>query len=264
MDQKELRQLFDLITVSVEGTITPEEFSALQKFLNEDEEAVQFYTDYMAILSCMRSLDQIEKENDLSDSDFNLSLWEELAEYEAQAESVEIEKPIEQEEEDKQVHAKAKVESPKRTVNKFSLFTAVFSTAALLTILIYARFFHDPFKNVDVATIVDQINVKWSESNTNLQTGSRLWTDEKALKLEKGIVKVHHDEGVDILIEGPTVFEMERSGIYVEYGQLYNHVSKSALGFIVETPTSQFIDHGTEFGVLADTDGSSEIARDQG
>jgi hypothetical protein len=28
---------------------------------------------------------------------------------------------------------------------------------------------------------------------------------------------------------------------------------------MVETPTSQFIDHGTEFGVLADADGSSEL-----
>jgi len=60
-------------------------------------------------------------------------------------------------------------------------------------------------------------------------------------------------------VEGPAVFDMERSGVFLEYGRLYSVVSETGTGFTVETPTSQFVDLGTEFGVQADINGSSEL-----
>jgi hypothetical protein len=256
------------IEQAIEGDIKEESSVELDELLRNDSSAREYFLKYILVHSGLRQILSVSHDDLLqklkSDTSLvpvdNLEFWEALAEAEDTAASFEIDLKINAEsEEEKKLQSPSKIESPKRTVNKFSLFTAIFSTAALLMILISARFFSDPFQNVDVATIVDQVNVKWGESNTNPQTGDRLWTGEKALKLDKGIVKIHHDEGVDILIEGPTVFEIERSGIYIEYGQLFSHVYKSALGFKVETPTSRFIDHGTEFGVLADADGSSEL-----
>ena len=60
-------------------------------------------------------------------------------------------------------------------------------------------------------------------------------------------VKIQYDNGVDILIEGAAAFELERSGIYLEYGRLFSRVTKLGTGFRVDTPISQFADMETEF-----------------
>jgi hypothetical protein len=82
--------------------------------------------------------------------------------------------------------------------------------------------------------------------------------------LEKGVIKIQYDDGVEVVIEGPATFEVERSGIYFTYGHLYSRVSETGLGFRVKTPTSLFIDQGTEFGVQADSQGSTELHVIQG
>lgn len=147
----------------------------------------------------------------------------------------------------------------KAKISKFSIFTLIVSVAAVLFFILFIKYVPETQYSVDVATLADQMNVHWAPSETGLKTGSRLWTNAGPLDLKSGIVKLRYDDGVDVVIEGPAFFEIERLGIYLEYGRLYSQVSEAGLGFTVTTPTSQFIDHGTEFGVQADVNGSSEL-----
>jgi len=142
-----------------------------------------------------------------------------------------------------------------------ALTRAYLAFAACIMVFIgYVYFFSpDPVGSVDVASVVDLMDVSWHQSDISFEKGERLWTDSGLLGLEKGIVSIEYDDGVEVVIEAPALFEVERSGLYLEYGRLYSKVSQTGLGFTVRTPTSQFVDQGTEFGVVADINGSSEL-----
>lgn len=145
-----------------------------------------------------------------------------------------------------------------KRVSKFQIFTLVMSAAAMLFVALLLMFSPEPVPSVEVATLSDQMNVQWGPSGKP-ESGERLLTNGWPLDLKKGIVSIDYDDGVEVVIEGPALFEIQRSGIYLEYGRLYSKVSEAGLGFIVKTPTLQFVDQGTEFGVLADINGSSEL-----
>lgn len=55
MNQKEVEKFYDLVTASVEGVISPEQFEILRESLRQDQEAVQYYADYISMLSILRS-----------------------------------------------------------------------------------------------------------------------------------------------------------------------------------------------------------------
>lgn len=141
------------------------------------------------------------------------------------------------------------------------LLVAMLTVAACFLVFIgYLHFFvPDPVPSVDVATVTDQMHVLWGDSSLIYSNGERLWTNDFPLDLKRGIISIKYDDGVEVLIEGPALFEIERSGIYLQYGRLYGKVSQAGLGFTVRTPTSQFVDQGTEFGVLAEVNGSAEL-----
>ena len=147
----------------------------------------------------------------------------------------------------------------KRQVSKLSLLTLTTSVAALIMIFVMSFFSSHNSKSIEVARVKDEINVQWGESSNNIKPSSSLWTNQGPLSLEEGIITIRYNDGVEVIIEAPAVFEIERSGLFMEYGRLYSSVSQMGLGFTVKTPTTQFIDHGTEFGIKAYIDGSSEL-----
>jgi hypothetical protein len=147
----------------------------------------------------------------------------------------------------------------KKPVSKFQIFTLIASAAAVILFALFIGFVPEPLPSVEVATLTDQMNVEWGDPAVDLETGCRLLTNDFPLNLKKGFVSIAYDQGVEVVVEGPALFEIERSGIFLEYGRLYSQVSETGLGFTVNTSTSQFVDMGTEFGVKADIDGSSEL-----
>lgn len=146
----------------------------------------------------------------------------------------------------------------KRKMAKIQKLTFA-ACAAVIMFFVYLHFAPLPSSSIEVATLVDQMDVQWGQSWMALDTGSRLWTNQGRLSLQKGIINILYDDGVSVLVEGPASFEIDQSRLWLDYGRLYSRVSGTGLGFTVKTPTSQFIDMGTEFGVQADVNGSSEL-----
>jgi hypothetical protein len=251
------RDIYPLFLKLLENCITDIELQRLNELFLAHPELIECYCEfgmnYAAVQ--MKLNDEVDVNEAESPGDgFDTQLWMELVQYEKTAPQIEIQQ-IKSPSEPVQ---KVLCEKVPARINKFSVITAIISVAALLFFVLLVRFAPQPH-SVELATLIDQINVKWANSSVNFKNGDRLWTNHMPLCLDRGIVNIQYDDGVEVLIESPAKFTIERSGIYFEYGRLFSHVSKSGLGFMVETPTARFIDQGTDFGVQADVNGSAEL-----
>lgn len=257
--EKETFKKCELVCRIFEGDVSPEEFQAFEKDLSQDLELLHIYTqvaEFYGHFICPGmplNFQSVSSQND--EFALDMKFWEQLLEQERTAETIRFpEKP--------QMELIQKVVYPpreKRKLSKFNIFTFVMSGAAILLLVLFLKFAPKPVSAVEVATLIDQMDVQWGQSHAAIPNNSRLWTNEGTLELKKGLVSIRYDDGVGVVIEGPAAFEIERTGLFLEYGRLYSRVAEAGIGFTVKTPTSQFIDLGTEFGIHAEVNGSSEV-----
>ena len=258
LDMLEKKQIMDLLILSLEGVATAEDMQTLKTLLDSSDQARDYYVQAVIEVQNIRDMDwEVETSEDLMNSSDILSheFWSAFAEQEKNAPAIEIprqEPPQDLIQNVERVHMSYRF-------RKSHVATLILSAAALLLIVLFVKIVPEGTSSIAVATLVDQINVQWNQPDIKYENGDRLWANGGQLDLKKGLVKIQYDNGVDVIIEGPAVFEIERSEVFLEYGRAYSHVSKTGLGFTIKTPTSQFVDLGTEFGVQADVNGSSEL-----
>ncbi len=259
MDSSQEQILTDLIVANLYGCGNPADFQQLKQMLETDPEAVELYVEYAMQYSALMQPGKLtiqelpqEPSSPLLDTD----LWKAFSEYEKTAPRIQLP------EEKASRELLQKVIYPpreKRKQSKLSIFTLTVSAAAILFVVLFLKFAPEKPYRIEVATLVDQINVTWTDSRHCFQNGDRLWTNRKPIGVDQGILEFHYDDGVSVVVEGPAKFTIERSGIFMDYGRLYSHVPPSGLGFSIETPTARIVDMGTEFGVQADVNGSAEL-----
>ncbi len=246
-----LFEMSDLVIKGCDNSLNDDEFNRLQHLLKTDPVAVEYYCDLISTFANMDVLKELCI--DTREKNFN-SLFEQLAEHEINAPAIEIPK----EKPEKLPVEMLKIERLPRRVNKFSLYSAIVSIAALIVVLVYVQIV--PQRASSVAAISDSINAQWELSKHPTDIGSRLWNNEGARLLKKGAVKIAFDYGAEVIIEGPAEFEMkDAEKMILHFGRLYAVVPKEAAGFTVDTPFSTVIDLGTEFGVKVDIDGVTDV-----
>lgn len=80
-----------------------------------------------------------------------------------------------------------------------------------------------------------------------------------AYALDAGMLQVVYANGATVLVQAPARFSLvSPQAMRLQSGRLTARVPESAIGFIVDTPTAQVVDLGTEFGVSAG-DNASEV-----
>ena len=161
MDSITEHKLNGLITLMLEGKASGDQMEFLYSILSESPEAVDHYVESMSVISCLLkadarllssvednnlpmgsniSLDGVDIVKDVPSDEkedtvagFQVSLdsnimqaMRELAEFEATAPTVHVEKPVEEVPEFK-FHKVRKVARQRRQVSKFSIFTLILS-----------------------------------------------------------------------------------------------------------------------------------------
>lgn len=247
----------ELALLALQGEITPEQMDQLNRILASDPIKVRAYVDLMELCTELSPVGSVEISSQINDTTEGYdALLKLLAEEEKTAQAIEIPKETPPR---KLIQKIVYKPQEKKKINKFQMVTFITSVAAMLFFILFIKLVPQRPSSVEVATLVDQMNVQWSASGLQPNKGERLWSNDGPLELKKGSVELRYDEGVDVVIEGPAVFEIDRSRIFLDYGRLFSSVSELGLGFTVKTPTSQFVDMGTEFAVQADINGSSEL-----
>ncbi len=239
----------------IDGSITREEMDALNVLMLKYDHLQVHYFEFLKLELALHNC--IEAEH-FKVNDENVLFYQELqelAEYEKTVPVIEIPKEAPRRELTQKV-VKPKVE-PRS--HRQSVLALAACAAVLFFIFLFATFVPEKRLFVEVATLIDQVNVQWMDPRLSLDNGSRLGANDRPLELKQGIIAFRYDNGVEVLVEGPAILEIGRAGVYLEYGQLYARVPADGSGFTVHTPSSQFIDHGTAFGVQAEVNGSSEL-----
>lgn len=109
-----------------------------------------------------------------------------------------------------------------------------------------------------IAIVTDLIGVEWAEGQTQFQLGEEI--SAKRLNFVTGTVFLTYKQGVVVAIEGPADLELvAQDHAILHEGQLVAYVPEGAEGFRVSTDAANVVDLGTEFGVTARHDGSSDV-----
>jgi hypothetical protein len=262
-NEKKIIEFQILLDRLFDGEATEQEVIKVQRLIQTEPDLKQYYFRCVELKSGLHQLKYTEVSPEFS-SQNNGNMLSAFAEYEKTAPAIEVPKSkrrrrmrLKGKRRPAETANKQKGSKPRKYLN-FMLHPVVLRAAALIFIVLVVRYIIE-HRTVQVATLVDQMNVQWTDSNTAFQNGSRLRTNQSPISIDKGIVQIQYDDDVDVLIEGPAQFRIERSEVYLEYGSLFSRVPESGEGFRVETPTTRMVDLGTEFAVRAEEDGSAEL-----
>jgi hypothetical protein len=115
-----------------------------------------------------------------------------------------------------------------------------------------------------IARLTKVRNCAWQDPATAPRIGTELAAGQK-LNLAKGLAEIKYNNGVQVILEGPAVFEISRPGqSYLTSGKMTATVPSHAIGYTVETPNARVIDMGTEFAVKVRPGKLSEVHVFQG
>jgi hypothetical protein len=101
--------------------------------------------------------------------------------------------------------------------------------------------------------------IRWQRSNESYALTSRVRAGQ-ALALAQGSVELTYGSGTTITLTGPSEFILDENGGMLERGEIVAHVTKKGRGFTIHTPHGKIVDRGTDFGVVVDDFGVSEVS----
>ncbi len=115
-----------------------------------------------------------------------------------------------------------------------------------------------------VARLTRTFNVNWTAGTHPLAVGATIAKGER-VELAAGLIEIEFDKGTRVVVEGPAALSLDgRNGGLLSRGKLVAQVPPAAIGFTLHTPTATLTDLGTEFGVLVDDTGATEVHVFQG
>jgi hypothetical protein len=99
----------------------------------------------------------------------------------------------------------------------------------------------------------------WQNPNGSFAVASRVRAGQ-ILSLVRGQVELTYGTGAKLLLTGPSEFLVRPTGGKLRRGELVARVPEAGHGFTIETPHGKVIDLGTEFGVVVDDFGVSQVS----
>jgi len=105
-------------------------------------------------------------------------------------------------------------------------------------------------ETVPFATLTRANDCVW-DAKTQPETGARFTAG--SLTLTKGLAEIELANGVQLLIEAPTTFDLIDTGRSVlSKGRIVARVPSTGIGYTIDTSKTRIVDLGTEFGVSVD------------
>ena len=252
-----------LLTIYFDGEPTAEECEQLAAWLKSNPVNVErfvyasFIHRSMYDVLCGQDAQKLMSNDSGSEGICAEDFWTALLEEEKSAPSVELEPH--KSELQRIVPDRSHIQASRGRVNRLAWVTAFASLAAFVFLLVYVHF-SQRFMSEPVAVVTDVITAGRQELDSSLKPGGRLFTRRGTIRLDEGVVKITFDNGADVVIEGPSEFEViTYDEISLTSGRLYANVPHRTVGFIVSTLNAKVIDLGTGFGVYADATGSTDV-----
>jgi FecR protein len=107
-------------------------------------------------------------------------------------------------------------------------------------------------------TYVSSVSI-WRNPNNSYALASGVRSGQ-SLTLERGQIELTYSSGAKLLLTGPFEFVVRATGGSLRRGELVARVPEAGHGFTIETPHGKVIDLGTEFRVVVDDFGVSQVS----
>lgn len=109
-----------------------------------------------------------------------------------------------------------------------------------------------------VATVIRKVDCDWEEDRWGVNTSAAIKAGQQ-INLSRGLLVLRFNSGPEVTLSGRTTFiaRSETSAQLIQ-GTLSARVPEQGRGFTVETHAGDFIDLGTEFGMIITEEGSVE------
>jgi ferric-dicitrate binding protein FerR (iron transport regulator) len=108
-----------------------------------------------------------------------------------------------------------------------------------------------------VATLLFADNCEWAKRDRLIE-GERL--PAGPLHLERGLAVLRFDGGAAVVLQGPAELDIEsRGAARLANGRLTVRAPQEAAGFTLRTPANDVVDLGTEFAVVVERSGATEL-----
>lgn len=215
-------EMDELLQRLLDDQIQPDEMDRLQKAMREDPRVRDYYVDSMLACAVVRRSSQVTGE--LSEYD----LIQALAGDSTQG-------------------------SPKRVKRYFYSIAAILTLGVL--ILASVNLFRHRVRGHVVGVLAGVHEAQWHGPRP--RPGGPVYTG--LYDLREGAARINLGQETSLLLEAPCQVELTSvDEVTLRSGWLAALVSSQTKGFRVRTPTALITDLGTEFGVIAHPDGSTE------
>ncbi len=92
-----------------------------------------------------------------------------------------------------------------------------------------------------------------------LQPGAELRRGQR-IELQSGFAEITFDSGAQVTLEGPASLDLSSAwDAVLHHGTLKASVPHEAIGFRISNPSVEVVDLGTEFSMIADASGTTEV-----
>lgn len=245
--------IYGLILSALYGLANEQQEQQLVRLLESDPQARKIYVDFLLMYTHLhrrKGASLFLPESD--DSILNENAWEILAHQEKTAEAVVIERPAREIEEPQP----QKIEIQKR-VSKFSIYSLILSSAALLFIIAYAHFALVRTSSL-VGKLTRTVDAQWQDASGQIAQGCDLYPGP--MSLTNGYAEIVLEGGATVVVQAPCRFTLESPlQLFLQEGQVVALMKAGAKqAFVVRTPHASVVDYGTEFGVKVDAVGQTE------
>lgn len=110
-----------------------------------------------------------------------------------------------------------------------------------------------------VARLTASKDCQWGDGEQSPALGDHL-PRGRSLELAAGWAEVTFDSGAQVVVEGPSLIELDSAwGASLRRGTLKASVPPQAIGFRISNPSVEVVDLGTEFTMIADGSGATEV-----
>jgi hypothetical protein len=252
MPEYESQEMFELLWAHIDRRISATDAARLNDLLQTSREARATYIQFIEMTASLSWKASVNREDRV------------LAELGHKADAAE----------QGRVRVKSPVIGMLRTTFRGMVNSPVVTTLFVAT-LIYGTFTYlawdlrsnkvstaslSPNDNSSVAIVRDSQGTHWSSDTAAMSDDSPIRQGE-LLKIDSGLIHLNLKRGVDLLVEGPAEWSIDsENSATLHAGKLVAMVPARAVGFVLETPSSQIVDLGTEFGVEVNAgSGTTEV-----
>ncbi len=110
-----------------------------------------------------------------------------------------------------------------------------------------------------VAQVTGSKECRWAASETAARAGEHLRKGQR-LDLVSGLAEVTFDSGAQVVLEGPVSMEVNSAwDATLHRGAIKASVPPEAIGFRVSDSAVEVVDLGTEFTMIAETNGATDV-----